>query len=120
MDSPPNIVETCATALQSHTNKVADLLPNTQSFMRSWQKKLQAILASHNTTLVQFLDKPNSEWTCKEDTNLDTELGFPLHSVQDKLQTIMNLYKQTVADMFSKHESMQNKLKTLSDLQKKL
>jgi hypothetical protein len=118
MDRPlPNIV---STALQSHTNKVADLLPNSHSYVRSWQKKLQATLASHNTTLVQFLETSDSECVRADDTNIDAELGIPCKTLQEHLRTSMDLYRQTVSELFAKHASMQTKLDTLSTLQTKL
>ena len=122
------IRETCNKAIQLYTEP-SSLLPNTHSFVKSWQKQLAHLFALKNYALLQFLDKPIQEWPCMADrpieqhdasVQIDLELGMPLSKTTEELQKIMELYKTTVDKLFEANESLHKKLDKLAELRTRL
>jgi hypothetical protein len=137
--------------LQHHLDIASDIVPGRgQNQLRSWQNKIQEILAKQNESLGRFLEKPKSEWpsikqhgkflndsvfTSQEwllqntepivDNDrileeINQELGLPLSTVQEKIQLVMEKYKATVEQLFLNNESLQKKLNVITSLKKKL
>lgn len=119
-------------ALKRNLDAASEIVPNKVHKMRSWQTKLKELVANQHTS--QLLETPLSEWPCSKQytqtkpqidndailKSIDAELGSPLEEIQEDIQSVMDLYKETVQQLFAANNALLTKFEKIQTLRSKL